>query len=124
MFIKNKKDTDYTDIVKHVYRLITDRFGYSSRITDIWTMLKLAFDIEEFEAIEPKFYQNGPFESYLIDKQIEWQSGKDVDFSEIAESIINTGDFSVREKDLFRVGNIEERLWGIYLAVSDHNLNL
>lgn len=124
MYIKNKNCTDYTEVVKDTYKLISERYGYTARISDIWKLLQVALGIEEFELLSPEFYQNGEFYAYLIDRQIDWQQGKDVDFSEIYNTILETGDFSQTEKMIFSSSNIEERLWAIYLAICDPAMNL
>ena len=124
MLIKNKNNTDYTEIVKSVYNMLSIEFGYLARITDIWLLLAKSFNLQNFELINQKQYQNGEFESYLIDRLIEWRNGEDVNFSDISEAILMVGDFTGSEKLMFEHGKIDERLWAIYLVICDPTLKL
>ena len=117
--LKNKNDKDWTDITVQSYLLICQKYSYTARINMIVEMLKYLYNIQEWSEFEPKLLNNSPFESWLIDKQIEWMKGKDIDFHEIYEGILEYGDFSAEEKRLFELGGIEERLWGIFLAITD-----
>ena len=122
-FIKNKFCSDYTDICKQVYITLINKYGYTIRVSNIWQLLADSIGIDKFEILEPRVYQNGSFEAYLIDRQIDWQDGKDVNFDEILDAIIRTGDFTGSERLLLNSGDIEERLWGIYLALTNKTLN-
>lgn len=124
MLVKNKNDNDYTEIVKSVYHLLSNEFGYLARISDIWLLLARSFNIKEFELIDTRQYQNGQFESYLIDRLIDWKHGKDVNFSEITDAIKTVGDFTSSEKLMFEHGNIDERLWAIYLLIDSPELKI
>ncbi len=124
MFIKNKNDNDYTGVTKSVYHILADRFGYTARISDIWELLRYSFGIEEFELLNPRLYQNGMFESYLLDELIKWQKGEDVNFTDIYQAILTVGDFTGREKLMFDYGNIEERLWAIFLVICNPEMNI
>ena len=123
MLVKNKDCTDYTDTTKYTYSLIRNKYGYTARITNIWELLQTALDIEEFELLTPEYYNNANFESYLIDRQIDWLGGRDIDFEEIYKSILTVGDFTADEKRLMTYKNIEEILWGIFLAICNPDLN-
>lgn len=124
MFIKNKEDHDYSDVVIGVYNDIRDKYSYSARVTDIWELLRIAFYIPEFELLDTKYCFNGNLESFLVEQQIKWQRGENVDFSEIKDIILSTGDFSYSEKMMFECGNFEERLWAIYLSICSPSLNI
>lgn len=124
MFIKNKNDNDYTGVTKSVYHILADRFGYTARISDIWELLRYSFGIEEFELLNPRLYQNGMFESYLLDELIKWRNGEDVNFTDIYQAILTVGDFTGREKLMFDYGNIEERLWAIFLVICNPEMNI
>jgi len=117
--VKTKFSDDYTATTVTVYNVLTAKYGWTARITDIWPLLRDAFGLEEFEILDTNVIANSPFQSYLIDKQIAWQEGKEVDFKEISDAVISTGEFSMREKRTFIDGNIEERLWAIMLAITD-----
>ena len=122
MLVKNKDCTDYTDVVKITYNQIRNKYGYTARITNLWEMLRYILFLDEFELLTPELYDNYSFESYLIDRQLDWMAGKDVDFGEIYESMLNFGDFSADEKRMMVYEKIEEILWGIFLAIGNPDL--
>ena len=124
MFVKNKNNTDYTDTVKAVYNILSEKYKYMIRITLIFELLKDAFGFKEFDLLDLRLCNNNLIESYLIDRQLDWQNGKDVNFTEIYEVILKEGEFSNTEKLLFKTGNIEERLWAIFLAICSPGINL
>ncbi len=120
MFIKKKsKDNEYSYTTLLVEDLIRNKFGYAARISDIWSLLAASVSINKFELLEPKFYLNGPFESYLIDEFIKWNKGDEVNFTDIYDAILKVGDFTQSEKLILDSCNIEERLLGIFLALSN-----
>lgn len=123
MLVKNKDCVDYTETVKITYNLIRSTYGYTARIVNIWEMLKKIFSVEEFELLTPELYNNASFESYLIDRQIDWLNGKDIDFGEIYDAILTVGDFTGEEKRMMNYRKIEEILWGIFLAICNPDLN-
>lgn len=122
MLVKNKDCTDYTDVVKITYNRIRSVYGYTARITNIWEMLQKVFYLDEFELLSPRLYNNASFESYLIDKQIDWMKGEDIDFGEIYSGILDVGDFTAEEKRMMVYEKIEEILWGIFLAICNPDL--
>ena len=124
MLIKNKNSNDYTEIVRSVYHLLSNEFGYLARISDIWMLLARSFNVPKFELVDQHQYQNGEFESYLIDRLIDWREGKDVNFTDISEAIKLVGDFTLSEKLMFEHGKIDERLWAIYLVILDPNMEI
>lgn len=121
--IKNKEDIDYTEVVKNTYSLVRSTLGYTARIINIWDILKLTLGIDEFEILMPEMYNNASFESYLVNKQIDWMEGRDVDFHEIYEAVLTVGDFTSEEKRLMINRKLEEILWGIFLAICNPELN-
>lgn len=122
MLVKNKDCTDYTDVTKITYNLVRAKFGYSARIVNIWEILRAVLSIDEFEILTPELYNNASFEAYLIDRQVDWVNGKDVDFGEIYEAILTVGDFTATEKRTMMYERIEEILWGIFLAICNPDL--
>ena len=124
MLIKNKESKDYTELVKLTFNIIKIQLGYTARITDIWRLLKTSLNIDKFELLDLLHYQNGEFESYLIDQQIAWLNGEDVNFSDIYNAILTVGTFTESEKLIFSNSNIEEILWGIMLAITSPESNL
>lgn len=123
MLVKNKNDKDFTEITKVVYNQLREKYGnYGARISDMFQLLKDAFGISEFELLNTKLINNGAFESYLMDRQVDWMQGKDIDFGDIYEAILTAGDFTKTERDLFEMGKVEERLWAIYLLICNPEL--
>lgn len=117
-FVKNNKDTDFTETVETTFNILRWKYGpYAARISNIFQMIKDSFGIEDFEILDPRICNNGMLDSYLMDRQVDWMSGKDVNFKDVYNKILEIGDFTKLEKDLFESGKIEERLWAIYLVV-------
>lgn len=116
--IKNKESNDFSSSAALVCNLIVEKYGYTARITRIWELLQDALAIPEFELLDHREVKP-EFESYLVDRLIDWNTGKDVDFSLIKEAILLAGEFTGKEKLLLRQDDIEDRLWGIFLAVSN-----
>ena len=116
--IKNKESNDFSSSAALVCNLIVEKYGYTARITRIWELLQDALAIQEFELLDYREVKP-EFESYLVDRLIDWNTGKDVDFSLIKEAILLAGEFTGKEKLLLRQDDIEDRLWGIFLAISN-----
>lgn len=116
-YIKTRNDTDYTQTVVATYNILSKRYGYSARITDIFNLLKNAFDIDEFLMTDFKDIRNIELESWLIDKYTEWLSDKPVDFVEIYKALETAADFSISEQENFHDGLVEERLWAIFMVI-------
>lgn len=116
--IKNKESNDFSSSAALVCNLIVEKYGYTARITRIWELLQDALAIQEFELLDYREVKP-EFESYLVDRLIDWNTGKNVNFSLIKEAILLAGEFTGKEKLLLRQDDIEDRLWGIFLAVSN-----
>ena len=117
--IKNVKDTDYTDLVRKTYHLVVDNYGYSIRITRLIELLETALGNLKFRIIDHKLMRGSEFESHLLDVQYDFINGKDIDFNELYNYLVENADFLESEKRIMRLGKIEEILWGILLAVID-----
>jgi hypothetical protein len=117
--IKTKNDLDYTEIVRTTYIKLNSRYGSGARINRIFEMIKYMFDLPEFLALQTEQIQNAQFESWLLDRQLDWIEGRPVDFREVYDAILTAGDFIETEKRLFEFNKIEERIWAIFLAVCD-----
>jgi hypothetical protein len=59
-----------------------------------------------------------------MDILMEWMKGEPIEFGDIEEAIYTFGDFTEMEKLLFESGNLQERLWAIYIYLIDPNINL
>lgn len=98
--------------------MIVEKYGVTARITRIWEFIldllsKSEFDMMEIREVNPLF------ESWIVDTLIDWNNGKDIDFTEIRESILRAGLFSPKEKQLLSQDEMDYMLWGIYLAISN-----
>ena len=119
---KTINSTDYTDYVKSVYGELISKYSYTIRITRLYEMLKYLLFIDEYQSLDIKNTACSEFNSYLLDKCIEWKQGKEIDFGEIYQAMLINGDFTSSEKLIFKDSNIEELLWGIFLAVNSPDL--
>lgn len=124
--IKTIDDKEYTDTVINTYKVLKAMYGYTLRISMILSIIKDVFlgksSNDEFDLIDVRCCNNGPIESFLVDKQIDWQNKKEVNFSEIYDKIKETYPFSRTEKLILDMNNIEEKLWALYLALSKPSL--
>lgn len=86
-------------------------------------MLKYSFGVTEWSSDQQRDLGGAGFTSYLIDQMIQFKEGKPVDFTDIYESILRVGDFVSSEQRMFELGDIEERLWAIFLVIDDPSNN-
>jgi hypothetical protein len=122
-FIKTINDKDYTDIAVNVFNILKTRYGYTLRISRILEIIKDVFLFgQDLLLVDINFCNNGSFDSFMMDRMIDWQQGKEVSFSKIKEEIYKTYQFSSSEKLILETGSIEERLWGFFLALSKSQL--
>lgn len=86
-------------------------------------MLKYSFGVNEWSSDQQRELGSAGFMSYLVDQMIKFKEGKPVDFTEVYESILRVGDFVSSEQRMFELGDIEERLWAIFLVIDDPSNN-
>lgn len=122
--VVNKYNTEYPEITKITYTYLLQFYKYTARIADIWQLIKDSYDIKEFDALDYGQIQNGSLTSWLIDRQIDWQEGRDVNFTEVYQALLTAGEFTSSEKKMFETSGIEERLWAIFLLITDPELTL
>lgn len=120
--IKCRTDKDFSGTVKSVYKLLRHKYGYTIRISNYWTLLSDSLGIEKFELLDFKALMNGEFETYLINNQIRWSKGEPVDLGDIVKKTLEIGDFTRTEKEYFESGEVEDRIWAIYLAICNPEL--
>lgn len=125
-FLRNNKSTDFTNTVRSVYNLIVEKFSYKARISQLIEMLRESLGLKEFEIYDSRMVNNSAFESFCMDLQYDFMNGKDVDFTELYDAILKSGDFLNSEIRMFEKCEMEERLWAIFLAITDpgnkHNI--
>jgi len=114
----NKNKADYSVPAILVNNEIVRKYGYTARITRFWEFLADAILIPKFEILDLTTI-HPDFESYIVDRYIDWVNGKDIELKEIQEAILVAGDFTQNEKLLLKDKEIEDKLWGIFLAVSN-----
>lgn len=119
---KAKTDTDYTERVEMTFEYLKYKFGYTARITRLYEMIQYALNIDEFEMFDSRILQTSKLESFLLEKCIDWQQGKVIDFGEIYDAMLINADFSSDEKLLFRLNDIEEIIWAIFLLLFSPDL--
>ena len=119
MYKVTKKNKNYPATTLETFHRVVRDFGGTARISNMFEIWKDIYDIDEFMLLDLRQCQNSPFEAYLMDRQLDWMNGEEVDLTEVYESILTAGDFTTSEKRLFQVGKPEERIWGILLAITD-----
>lgn len=121
--IKTIKDKDYSDIAVNVFQVLKSRYGYTLRVSRLLEIIRDVFLFgSELLLVDIKTCSNGLFDSFLMDRMIDWQQGREVDFSKIKDEIYKTYQFSSSEKLILETGSMEERLWGFFLALSKAQL--
>jgi hypothetical protein len=117
-FIRNNKSKNYTSTVKAVYNMVKSKYSYKARINQLVDILRESLGIKEFAIYDNRLVQNGTFDSYCMNKLLDFMNGKDVDFTELYDAILISGDFLESEKKMLERCDVEERLWAILLAMS------
>lgn len=116
--IKNIGESVFPENVVVTELFLKTKYGYTLRISMLLQVLKDFLGITEFTILDERISNNGPIESYYIDQFISWKNGNDVNFSELFRNIKKEYTFSESEKLKLEEGNIEEKLWAFFLALS------
>ena len=116
--IKNIGESVFPENVVVTELFLKTKYGYTLRISMLLQVLKDFLGITEFTILDERISNNGPIESYCIDQFISWKNGNDVNFSELFRNIKKEYTFSGSEKLKLEEGNIEEKLWAFFLALS------
>ena len=69
-------------------------------------------------------YNTVMFESYLFDTYSKWLKGEDIDFEELQNKILPLVDSSSMRKVFTGSGDFQDRLWAIFLFLSDPDIKL
>lgn len=121
--IKTINNKDYSDIAVNVFQVLKSRYGYTLRVSRLLEIIKDVFLFgSDLLLVDINSCSNGLFDSFLMDRLIDWQQGREVDFSKIKDEIYKTYQFSSSEKLILETGSMEERLWGFFLALSKAQL--
>lgn len=114
----NTPDKDIPVLVKECFNKLKDKYGSNFNITNLPDYLKLITS-QSFEDIDYYTDWTPMFVSYLIDLQRKFMKGGDLDMIVFHQDIIKVFHPSKLEKQLLVKNNFEERLWAIWLAVSE-----
>ena len=123
---KHRNDIeDISSSADIIFRLLSYSYnGMPARISDFWTILFKTFNIKD-----PKDYidywdqKTIFFDSYLIDVYSKWLRNEEVDFSELQEKVLSNIESSSARIEFTNPGDFQDRLWAIFLFLSDPNLN-
>lgn len=121
-FIVNR-NTELTDTVKIYYSALRKFYGQNGRITDLIQMLERLSN-NKFELFDPRTWNTSQFSSYLMDLQIKFQNGEDLDMVVLHDDILKVYEFTIAEKKSFIDEIIEEKIWAIFKYVVDPKLEL
>lgn len=116
--IKNKNEVDLPTNVIMTKEYLLNKYGITLRLSTILQIFKDFLDVKEFDIIDERSCDNGPIESYCIDRFIDWQRGDDVNFSNLYNELRKVYTFSRFESLRLEEINIEEKLWAFFLALS------
>ena len=114
----NTKDSDIPKITKECFNTLKDRFGHNIKITDLPDLLRTVSS-QKLEGIDYTTDWTPMFVSYLIDLQRSFMSGCNIDMVVFHQDIIKIFHPTKLEKQYLVDEKIEERLWAIFLAVSN-----
>lgn len=115
----NIPDSQKPRSVKETFNLLKRLFGQQARMSDILQLIEKSIGTE-FSEFDPKS-RNPPhtFFSHLIDLQLDFLQGREVDLEELHKDIVEVYEFTEREKKFFVSQNIEEKLWAIFLILTN-----
>lgn len=125
--IRNKNNKETTESVKLTCRLLSYSYnkGIPARISEFWHILFRTYDKKSPEEyIDYWDYNTVMFESYLFDTYSKWQKGEDIDFEELQNKILPLVESSSMRKVFTGSGDFQDRLWAIFLFLSDPDIKL
>lgn len=116
-------EKDIPDTTKYYFNLLKHKYGYAIRISDFPLLLAETYG-REFELFDPMTWNSGEFMSYLMDLQIKFmKEKKEIDLAQLHRDILKVYDWTREEKNLFLTDSVEERMWSIFLSISDPGHN-
>ena len=111
------KNTELGYIAEICYNMLI-QYNLQVSTTELVFILEYLFG-KKWDYRDPKLWNDARFASYLIDTQINFNEGKDIDLSVLHKDLINVFDFTKKERDILVDGNVEERIWSVLKYVSD-----
>jgi hypothetical protein len=118
-YLKTKDCKDYPQLVKLIYEHLNVKYGSSARISDFFNLWRDSYGITEYDYFNYKDPRVHEFLSYIMDKAIDWNAGREVDLHELYTSLLTFGDFTQKEKYMFETGDPEEHMWAVILSITD-----
>lgn len=117
------KDTELPITVQLYYKELKKKYGvYGARITDIIQMLEVLQGNQKFELFDANTWNSGQFSSYLMDQQIKFMAGEELDMVIFHDDILKVYQWTKEEKKRFDDEIIEEKIWAIFKFVIDPSL--
>jgi len=105
-------------LTKETYNKIKDKFGNNIKVSDFPLLLSEAYG-KKFDLFDKYTWNKAEFISYLVDRVLEFKSGKSLDLSQIHTDVLTAYDFTKEEKRTFLEKSIEEVLWAIFLLLNN-----
>ena len=117
------KDTELPVVVQLYYKELKKKYGvYGARITDIIQMLEVLQGNKKFELFDANSWNTSQFSSYLMDQQIKFMAGEELDMVVLHDDILKVYQWTKEEKKRFIDEIIEEKIWAIFKFVTDPSL--
>ena len=105
---------------KESFRYLQAKYNYNVRSVDFIILIMNSYGIDKPESFDIHGWDPyGTFKNYLIEQQIAFNAGQEVDAAQIHRDVLKVWDFSNSEKYLFRTDSLEPRLWAIFLISND-----
>ena len=117
-YIINKNITELPEITKVCFNFLKNKYGFTARMSDFIQLLETTFSTK-FELFDPRTWNSQEFLSYLLDRQIDFINGKDIDLAVLHTDILNVYQWTGPERKNFIEGNLEERIWAVFLIITD-----
>lgn len=118
-YIISKKKAENLDelpiLTKIAFNSLKEHYGYTGRISEFVSFLRILFEVPEWEFFDERTWNPGEFFSYLMDLQISYQKGEELDMAQLHKDILKVFTFGMKEKRMFIIEHIEEKLWGIFI---------
>lgn len=118
--IITKNSISQTSVVKETFNYLKLQYK-GERIGDIVELIQKATGIDL--KIDLKLVWSAEIFSKLLDYQLQYINGEELDLTEMKEYIYKTLEFSKRDITLFEKLNLEERLWAIMMLISEPSRN-
>jgi hypothetical protein len=115
---KDIPEQEIPEITRGCFNLLKRKFGYSARISEFIPLLETTLG-EKLDSFSPYSWNFDPFLSYLIDLQIAFMKGQEIDMAELHTKMLEAYPWSGRDKRTFIEKDLEQRLWAMFLVITD-----